>query len=109
MESPREVLVVVADAGRFTEAVEQWRRTGTVTQLLAPRLALVVLQPGADPEPVPGTRWYLDDVPADRLLDLAPHERIFVAAWRDRRAAKVRAGDGAAWDTRGFEPPDAPD
>jgi hypothetical protein len=108
MEPPREVLVVVADADHFTEAVEQWRRTGTVTQLLAPRLALVELEPGADPAPVPGTRWYLDDIPADRLLDLAPHERIFVAAWRDRRAAKVRTGDGVAWDTPGFDPPDVP-
>jgi hypothetical protein len=106
MEPLREVLVVVADADRFTEAVEQWRRTGTVTQLLAPRLALVTLEAGVNPAPVPGTRWYLDDIPADRLLDLAPHERIFVAAWRDRRAAKARAGDGIPWDAPGFEPPD---
>jgi hypothetical protein len=111
MEPHQEILVVVADGVDFREAVEQWRRSGTVTQLLPPRLALLV--PDTDPPPhVPGTRWYLDDVPADVLLDLAPHERIFVAAWRDRRArrgvAKDRPGDGVHWDTPGFQPPDAP-
>jgi hypothetical protein len=109
MDPHQEVLVVVADGATFPEVVEQWRRSGTVTQLLPPRLALLILD--GDPQPVPGTRWYLDDVPADVLLDLAPHERIFVAAWRDRRARqtpKDRPGDGLSWDTPGFQPPDPP-
>jgi hypothetical protein len=108
MDPHQEILVVVADGDRYQEAVERWRRVATVTQLLPPRLALLILEPGVDPPHVPGTRWYIDDVPADVLLDLTPTERIFVAAWRDRRSAKVRRGDGLTWDTRGFEPPDMP-
>ncbi len=107
MDVHQEVLIVVADGDRYAEAIEQWRRAGTVTQQLPPRLALLVVG-SADPPPVPGSRWYLRDVPADVLLDLSPGERIFVAAWRDRKAPKTRPGDGLAWDSAGFEPPDPP-
>ena len=106
MEIRQEVLVVVADADRYQEAVEEWRRSAAVTQLLPPRLALVV--PDRDPPPVPGTRWYTDAVPADVLLSLAPYERIFIAAWRDRRSIKKRTGDGLPWDAAGYDPPDRP-
>ena len=106
MEARQEVLVVVADADGYQEAIDAWRRSATVTQLLPPRLALVV--PAGDPPQVPGTRWYIDAVPADVLLSLAPYERIFIAAWRDRRAAKTRTGDGLAWDAEGFAAPDRP-
>jgi hypothetical protein len=105
METQREVLVVVAVGGGYAEAIEQWRRSATVSQEMPPRLALVLLGPD-DPPHVPGTRWYLDDIPADVLLDLTPPERIFVAAWRDRRAAKVRSGGDVLWDTREFRRPD---
>jgi hypothetical protein len=106
MDPHQEILVVVADGDRFAEAIAQWRRSATVTQLLAPRLALLI--PDGEPPGIPGTRWYRNDVPPDVLLDLTPTERIFVAAWRDRRAPKVRPGDGVTWDTPGFEPPDRP-
>ena len=106
MEVRQEVLVVVADADRYPEAIDAWRRSAAVTQLLPPRLALVV--PDRDPPEVSGTRWYTDAVPADVLLSLAPHERIFVAAWRDRRGMKTRVGDGLAWDADGFAAPDEP-
>ena len=106
MEAGHEVLVVVADADRYQEAIDAWRRFAAVTQLLPPRLALVV--PDRDPPHVPGTRWYTDTVPADVLLSLAPYERIFIAAWRDRREVKNRAGDGLDWDAEGFDAPDQP-
>lgn len=106
MEARQEVLVVVVDADRYQEAIDAWRRSAAVTQLLPPRLALVV--PDDDPPYVPGTRWYTDVVPADVLLSLAPYERIFIAAWRDRRAIKSRPGDGLPWDAEGFAAPDEP-
>jgi hypothetical protein len=108
MDAHQEVLVVVDDEHRYREAIEQWRRAATVTQLLPPRLALLIPDPGREPPHVPGTRWFIDTVPADVLLDLAPNERIFVAAWRDRHSTKTRTGNGLNWGAPGFTPPDAP-
>jgi hypothetical protein len=108
VDAHQEVLVVVADDHPYREAIELWRRAGTVTQLLPPRLALLIPDPGREPPHVPGTRWFIDAVPADVLLDLAPHERIFVAGWRDRRSAKARTGDGLNWGAPGFTPPGPP-
>jgi hypothetical protein len=47
-----------------------------------------------------------DEPPASIIAALDPAERLFVDAWVERRRPKPRSGDGAAWDTPGFEPPD---
>ncbi len=108
MDDRTEFLVLVDDAGRYAATVEQWRRSATVTQLLPPRLALVVLPPGAAPEQVfgVGTRWFGGDVPEVVLRELSEAELLFVAAWRQRRRPKIRPGDGLPWDAPGYQPPD---
>lgn len=105
----REALVIVA-TGDYDAVVEQLRAIGPVTQLLPPRLALVDVGPEpVSPRPsVAGAAWYEDDVPDDVLANLSDQERLFVAAWRSRRAPKARPGDHEPWDAPGRLPPDPP-
>ncbi|NGO13334.1 hypothetical protein G5C60_38495 [Streptomyces sp. HC44] len=43
------------------------------------------------------------------LDELAPGDRLFVDAWRERPLSKPdRRGEGLPWDAPGFEPPDRP-
>jgi hypothetical protein len=44
-------------------------------------------------------------VPADVLARLDDPERLFAAAWNERRRPKRRAGDGLPWDAPGFDAP----
>jgi hypothetical protein len=86
MNPHQDVLVVVTDPARYDDAIKQWSRSATVSRQLPPRLALVA--PNGDPPDVPGTRWYLREVPGDVLLSLEPQERIFVAGWQDHLPPK---------------------
>lgn len=111
-DEPREALVIV-ERDDYDAVVDDLRALGTVTQVLPPRLVLVAT-PGAStagggPRPaVAGVAWYDDDVPDEAVDDLSEQERLFVAAWRSRRAPKVRPGDGQPWDASGRLPPDRP-
>lgn len=107
-DAPRELLVLlerrVAD-----EALAQLQAVTNVTQVLAPRLALI----RADPEAVAraagiqGVLGVYDDHP-EVPPDLTPSERVFVSSWEARRQPKARPGNGLPWDTPGFLPPDSP-
>jgi hypothetical protein len=88
-----EVLVVVKDPARYDEAVDVWRRAGTVLQELPPWVAVAEFR-GEAPD-VPGTSWYTGAVPPDVLLDLDPRARIFIAAWRDRHTPRPDGGPRA--------------
>ncbi|MGC5020794.1 hypothetical protein [Micromonospora sp. DT47] len=105
MDGHDETLILIdhgADAERVLEAL---RRVAQVTQVLPPRLALAA---GDTSVNVPGTTAYADDVPDTVLDELSPAERMFVSAWRTRRAGKRRPGEGLPWDAPGHLPPDLP-
>ncbi|MGK5530645.1 hypothetical protein [Streptomyces sp. URMC 129] len=101
----REALVLVGDHD-FEIVIEELHALATVTQVLPPRLALVLL-PAAPPD-IPGTAWYVEDVPTDVYRDLTPEERLFVDGWRARRHPKPRPDDHLPWDAPDHEPPDGP-
>jgi hypothetical protein len=101
-----EVLVVLADAGDFDEAVEGLRRQATVLHLMPPRLAVVRPRPGASPDAlgVGGARVYRSELPDAVLAGLTEAERGFAQGWI--APPKQRRGDHLSWDAAGFEAPD---
>jgi hypothetical protein len=107
----REALVVVADRDAFGRVVDRLRAVASVVHLAPPHLAVVLVDPAHPLAPIDGARLYLDDPPPQDVLDgLDAGGRIFTAAWRARTGgpAKVRPGEGLAWDAPGHLPPDAP-
>lgn len=102
----REVLALIP-RDQYPESIEKLRRAFTVTQILPPTLALVVLPPGRSQSipDIPAVTFYLDNVPAEILDNLTATERTFVQAWLARRAAKQRPGDQLPWDSPGYTPP----
>ncbi|MFE4663931.1 hypothetical protein ACFRI7_09545 [Streptomyces sp. NPDC056716] len=109
MNEKREALVLVEDADWETVIVAL-RALGPVTQLLPPRLALFALP--ADPRTqvpeLPGTAWYVEDLPPEVYDRLSEQEQLFVGAWRARRTPKQRPGNHLPWDAPGHLPPDRP-
>ena len=103
----RETLFVL-DGDHAEETLRELRRVALVTQIFPPRLAVVT---GDVPTGVPGVISAHDPAAADLPDDLTDDEQLFVAAWRERagKQAEHRRGEGLAWDSPGFEPPDAPD
>lgn len=98
----QEALVVMEDTTVARTGVDDLRRAGQVTQVLPPRLALVVPGP-VDPAAAAGLSVHTDDRPD--LVDATEAERLFVEAWWSRRADKRRPGDGLPWDAPGFQAP----
>lgn len=105
MDGQRDVLILIDRGTDADRVLESLRRVTRVTQVLPPRLALVLAD---GPVNVPGAAAYADDVPDAVLDELSPAERAFVAAWRSRRAGKRRPGEGLPWDAPGHLPPDLP-
>lgn len=99
------MLVVAADTAFTREWVDRLRRHGRVTQVLPPRLALVVPGVGGltDLAQLPGIALHADGPPDPE--GLSEGERLFVDAWWLRRAGKSRRGDGLPWDSPGYLPP----
>jgi hypothetical protein len=108
MDADTEALMVVEDTARFEETVAAARRSVRLTQVLPPRLALAVVPGGRLPptKDTPAADWYADEVPDGVLARLAPGERLFVAAWLERRRGKERPSDHLPWDSLGHLPPD---
>jgi hypothetical protein len=108
-EASREFLVILdpRDAGAALAAL---RSAAAVTQVFAPRLAIVQVNADAV-ERLASIRGVVS-VHADALLELPPDfttlERTFAEAWALRRRPKVRPGDGESWDAPGYQPPDWP-
>lgn len=108
-DAPREFLVIL-EPRLADKALAQLRAVANVTQVLAPRLALV----RADPETmaraaqIGGGLDVYDDTLPELPPDLTPSERLFVSAWEARRQPKTRPGEGLSWDAPGFLPPDSP-
>jgi hypothetical protein len=108
-EEQRDALVVL-ESDRAARALAELRSVAQVTQVLAPRLALIrsdreVLARAAR---IDGVAAVHDQVLGELPADLTDSERTFVAAWQARRAPKTRRGEGLSWDAPGFEPPDPP-
>lgn len=103
---PTELLVVV-DAGKAAGVLAELRAAGVVMQALEPRLALIREDPSSlrAAERLPGVRIFREE--PDAAEPLTAGERLFVAAWASRSVPKHRPGDGLAWDSPGYDPPDA--
>lgn len=105
-----EVLVVLHPA-TASDSLATLKSRYRVTSVLPPRLA--VLSAGANVEAVsslPGVEAVLTQSSDQLPPSLNEPERLFVSAWRARLQAdrKTRVGDGLAWDSPGFSPPDRP-
>lgn len=110
MTGHREVLVVLSEANA-SEALEELRSLGRVTQLASPRVAILDSERPEVLRTVPGVVVITDaTVPAQVTEQLDEAEALFVAAWASRRLeqSKPRRGEGLSWDSAGFEPPDPP-
>jgi hypothetical protein len=107
-EAPSELLAIL-EPRLATEALAQLRLVANVTQVLAPRLALVQADPeGRSRAAALGGLHLYEGVISELPPDLTPSERVFIAAWEARRRTKTRIGEGLSWDAPGFLPPDAP-
>ena len=103
----RETLFLL-DSDHAENALRELRRVARVTQVFPPRLAVVT---GDVPTGVAGVISTYHRAAAELPPDLTDDELLFVAAWRERAGKETerRRGEGLAWDSPGFEPPDAPD
>lgn len=110
MPDPRREFLVVLEPRLADLALAHLRATGNVTQVLAPRLALVRADPDAMARAaqIEGVLNVSDDTLPELPQDLTPSERLFVSAWEARRQPKTRPGEGLSWDAPGFLPPDPP-
>lgn len=110
MDSENREALVMVEAGDYETALIALRALVRVTQVMPPRLALVIPSEGsiAEASALPGTAWYEDDLPPEVYADLSPQEQLFVDAWRARRIPKRRPGDHLPWDAPGRLPPDQP-
>lgn len=106
--APREYLVVL-ETRAAAAALVQLRAVATVTQRLAPRLALIRAEAEAleRASRIAGVLGVYAAAPSNLPPDLTPAERTFIAAWETRQQSKSRPGEGLSWDTPGFTPPDA--
>ncbi|MBS9372110.1 hypothetical protein [Rhodococcus sp. B50] len=109
IETHREQLVVLAPE-QADEALAEIEAVASVTQLLRPRLLLVLTDPEVREgiRRIPGVLEIYDTAPEGGPLGLSPEEQLFVDAWAARSAPKTRPGEGSNWDAPGFEPPDIP-
>jgi hypothetical protein len=109
---PEPELLVVLDETGSAAAMRELSAAATVTQALPPRLALA--RPDDDAlerlTALPGVRavFRAESSPDVSALGLSDDEALFVEAWRTRSRPKTRLGDGLAWDSPGFLPPDKP-
>ncbi len=110
MSRPSRELLVILEAGHAGRALADVRVVATVTQVLAPRLALVRVEPDAHARLVviEGVLGVYDDAPPALPDDFTAAERAFVSGWALRQQTKQRAGDGLSWGDAGFDPPDRP-
>jgi hypothetical protein len=110
MPDPLREFLVILEPRLADKTLAQLRAIANVTQVLAPRLALV----RADPETmariaqIGGVLDVSDDTLPELPQELTPSERLFVSAWEARRQPKIRPGEGLSWDAPGFLPPDSP-
>ncbi|UZF42861.1 hypothetical protein [Rhodococcus rhodochrous] len=109
VEPPREHLVVLVPE-RADATLADVEAMAPVTQLLRPRLLLVLADPDVREgiRRIPGVLGVYDTAPDGEPLGLSLEEQLFVDAWVARHAPKTRPGEGSNWDTPGFEPPDIP-
>ncbi|MDF0676140.1 MAG: hypothetical protein P0120_17670 [Nitrospira sp.] len=110
MPDPRREFLVVLEPRLADRALAHLRAIGHVTQVLAPRLALVQVAPDtmARAAQIEGVLSVIDGTLAELPQDFTPSERLFVSAWEARRQAKTRPGEGLSWDAPNFLPPDPP-
>jgi hypothetical protein len=88
------------DVGAFVESVRH---------AISSRLAVIVVDPSTAERlrARGGVVAVVDDeLPPGIVAGLDELERLFVAAWNERRRTKTRTGDDLPWDAAGFEPPD---
>jgi hypothetical protein len=110
MPDPLREYLIILEPHLADKALAQLRAIANVTQVLAPRLALVrahaeTMRRAAQIE---GVLTVSDDTVPELPQDLTPSERLFVSAWEVRRQPKTRPGEGLPWDAPGFLPPDSP-
>lgn len=105
----REFLVIL-EPSLASEALEQARSITTVTQVLAPRLALIQAEADtiARVARIRGVIGVYDGMLPKLPFDFTAPERLFAAAWAMRQHPKTRTGDNFSWDEPGFLPPDRP-
>jgi len=109
MADPAREFLVILESHQADNALSRLRAVADVTQVLAPRLALIradrnILTAAARIEGVLEIR---EDSLPEHLPDFTPAERLFISAWETRRP-KARPGEGLSWDAPGFLPPDPP-
>jgi hypothetical protein len=104
--------LVILDRESAPETLAALAAQGRVTQVASPRVVVVVTGPGGHPPTLlPGvlavTDGELNPLVAETLDET---ERLFAAAWASRMTgpSPQRRGEGLAWDTPGFLPPDLP-
>ena len=106
MSDVDEALVELAPGATIDEALPTGVR---VTQRMPPRLAIVLAAEDdlraleRDPRV---RRVFRAEVADEDLARLDDQERLFAAAWNQRReGSKHRVGEGLAWDAPGLDPP----
>jgi hypothetical protein len=107
-DAPRESLVIL-ETRVAAAALVQLRAVATVTQRLAPRLALIRTDAQVEERArrIAGVLGVYTATPGTLPPDLTPAEGTFIAAWEARQQPKSRPGDGQSWDSPGLSPPDA--
>jgi hypothetical protein len=110
MPDPRREFLVVLEPRLADRALAHLRAIGNITQVLAPRLALVQAAPDTITRAaqIEGVLSVIDGTLPELPQDFTPSERLFVSAWEARQQPKTRLGEGLSWDAPGFLPPDPP-
>ena len=93
-DPPRELLVLI-DRAWFDEALARLRAMATVTQVLAPRLILLRVEPDERQQVarLRGVVGVFDETLPD-LTDFTDAERLFASAWAQRARPKRRPRKG---------------
>jgi hypothetical protein len=104
-------LLVCVDPGAAARTLEALGRIAAVTQRLPPRLVLMAVDDAEGRAGVLGTPGVVGAFAPGQHPDLpglTESERMFVDGWELRQRPKHRPGDGASWNSGGYDPPDAP-
>jgi hypothetical protein len=109
----REVLLLLSDMAAAQKMLDRAPEGYRIISVFPPRMAVVeIVEPELEKlRRDPGVRLVVEDAAPEEVFDeLTEGEKFFLNGWLLKRTSpeKKRAGDGLAWDTSGFLPPDPP-